>query len=107
MKRTSNGDTKCNCKTNCVTRICTCRKNKILCGNNCKCGVNNCQNRDQKNVSLYLYIVSNDNHIISYVSLSYNYFLFSVESYIICGANEKRRRMWRISKKTEVYLNYV
>ncbi|KOX75484.1 Chromosome-associated kinesin KIF4A [Melipona quadrifasciata] len=52
VKRTSNGDTKCNCKTNCVTRICTCRKNKILCGNNCKCGVNNCQNRDQKNVSL-------------------------------------------------------
>ncbi|CAD1473299.1 unnamed protein product, partial [Heterotrigona itama] len=49
VKRTSNGDTKCNCKTNCVTRICTCRKNKILCGNNCKCAVDNCQNRDQKN----------------------------------------------------------
>ncbi|KAK1120467.1 hypothetical protein K0M31_012444 [Melipona bicolor] len=56
VKRTSNGDTKCNCKTNCVTRICTCRKNKILCGNNCKCGVNNCQNRDQKNLNRTLFV---------------------------------------------------
>ncbi|OAD60477.1 Chromosome-associated kinesin KIF4, partial [Eufriesea mexicana] len=56
VKRTSNGDIKCYCNTNCATRICKCRKNKIICNDNCKCTVEHCQNRDTKNTNRTLFV---------------------------------------------------
>lgn len=55
VKRTSDGEIKCSCKTKCATRVCTCRKNKKLCGINCNCNVENCQNRDTKNLNRPLF----------------------------------------------------
>ncbi|XP_071860404.1 kinesin-like protein 3A [Bombus fervidus] len=56
FKRTSDGDAKCNCKTSCATRICRCRKNKTICGNNCKCVEDQCQNRDKRNLNRTLFM---------------------------------------------------
>ncbi|XP_031370407.1 chromosome-associated kinesin KIF4A isoform X1 [Apis dorsata] len=56
LKETLNGDIKCNCKTTCATRICKCRKRKAICGNNCKCTLEHCQNRDKKNLNRTLFV---------------------------------------------------
>ncbi|XP_076246132.1 kinesin-like protein 3A [Calliopsis andreniformis] len=55
LKRSSDGEIKCACKTKCATRICSCRKNKILCVN-CNCNAELCQNRDQDNLSRVLFL---------------------------------------------------
>ncbi|XP_076661233.1 kinesin-like protein 3A isoform X1 [Halictus rubicundus] len=45
MKRSSDGELKCGCKTKCTTRICLCRKNNVAC-KNCGCNPTICQNRN-------------------------------------------------------------
>lgn len=45
---------KCACKTKCVTRICTCRKNNVTC-NNCSCDSEQCQNRNKENLRTTLF----------------------------------------------------
>ncbi|KZC08147.1 Chromosome-associated kinesin KIF4A [Dufourea novaeangliae] len=53
LKRTSDEEIKCGCKTKCATRVCSCRKNKVICGN-CGCNPELCQNKDLKNVSVLI-----------------------------------------------------
>ncbi|XP_029043821.2 chromosome-associated kinesin KIF4-like [Osmia bicornis bicornis] len=54
LKRSSNGDIKCACKTKCASHLCLCRKNKISC-NNCSCNPELCQNKDDNiNRTLFL-----------------------------------------------------
>ncbi|XP_076378598.1 kinesin-like protein 3A [Megalopta genalis] len=50
LKRSSDGDIKCNCKTKCATRLCSCRKNKEICNSNCGCIPEVCKNKDIKNL---------------------------------------------------------
>ncbi|XP_035733121.1 chromosome-associated kinesin KIF4-like [Vespa mandarinia] len=45
IKRSSDGEVKCACKTKCITRLCSCRKNDRIC-NNCQCNPDLCQNND-------------------------------------------------------------
>ncbi|XP_066595687.1 chromosome-associated kinesin KIF4 isoform X2 [Prorops nasuta] len=54
VKRSSDGEVKCSCKTNCSTRLCTCRKNGAICSN-CNCNSEICENRDKENVSRVLF----------------------------------------------------
>lgn len=57
IKRTSEGG--CTCRKNCSTRTCGCRKNSKQCGHSCKCSVENCANRsdrDSGDVSLFLVV---------------------------------------------------
>ncbi|XP_076282466.1 kinesin-like protein 3A isoform X2 [Lasioglossum baleicum] len=54
LKRSSDGEVKCNCKTKCATRICSCRKNKVAC-QNCNCDPAMCQNRDVEDVRQTLF----------------------------------------------------
>lgn len=44
MKRPSDGEVKCACKTKCITRLCSCRKNHRTC-NNCQCNPELCINK--------------------------------------------------------------
>ncbi|XP_058809269.1 chromosome-associated kinesin KIF4A [Phymastichus coffea] len=44
LKRSSGGQVKCNCKTQCQSRICSCRKNEVSC-ENCNCSPLLCTNR--------------------------------------------------------------
>jgi len=39
QKRSSDGSIKCSCKSNCSTRICSCRKNSTICSAQCKCSI--------------------------------------------------------------------
>ncbi|KAF7418101.1 hypothetical protein HZH68_000754 [Vespula germanica] len=45
IKCQSDGEVKCACKTKCITRLCSCRKNNRIC-NNCQCNPDFCQNND-------------------------------------------------------------
>ncbi|XP_001606485.2 chromosome-associated kinesin KIF4A [Nasonia vitripennis] len=45
LKRSSNGEIKCSCKTSCTSRLCSCRKNEVSC-QNCNCNPEICKNRD-------------------------------------------------------------
>ncbi|XP_076281819.1 chromosome-associated kinesin KIF4-like isoform X2 [Lasioglossum baleicum] len=54
LKRSSDGDLKCGCKTKCASRICSCRKNKVAC-KNCGCDPTICQNRDANDVRQTLF----------------------------------------------------
>ncbi|KAG7209375.1 hypothetical protein KM043_015475 [Ampulex compressa] len=54
LKRPSDGEIKCACKTKCATRLCSCRKNDIVC-TNCNCNPEVCQNRDDKNLARSLF----------------------------------------------------
>ncbi|XP_057327856.1 chromosome-associated kinesin KIF4A [Microplitis mediator] len=46
LKRSSNGELRCSCnKTNCMSRLCKCRKNSEVCNAQCGCS-SNCHNRD-------------------------------------------------------------
>ncbi|KAF7401535.1 hypothetical protein HZH68_007355 [Vespula germanica] len=45
VKRPSDGEVKCACKTKCITRLCSCRKNDRICSN-CQCNPDLCQNND-------------------------------------------------------------
>ncbi|XP_015607911.1 chromosome-associated kinesin KIF4 isoform X1 [Cephus cinctus] len=47
LKRSSGGEIKCSCKTNCSTRLCTCRRHKTSCSN-CNCQTDICKNRNTK-----------------------------------------------------------
>uniref|UniRef100_A0ABD2VXV7 Kinesin motor domain-containing protein n=1 Tax=Trichogramma kaykai TaxID=54128 RepID=A0ABD2VXV7_9HYME len=49
MKRSFSGEVKCSCKTQCSSRLCTCRRNEVSCGN-CNCDPNLCQNQFTENV---------------------------------------------------------
>ncbi|CAL7949261.1 unnamed protein product [Xylocopa violacea] len=55
VKRTSDGEMKCGCKTQCATRLCTCRKHKMLCNSNCKCNEEHCKNREESEVKQTLF----------------------------------------------------
>ncbi|XP_003703069.1 kinesin-like protein 3A isoform X1 [Megachile rotundata] len=59
LKRSSDGDIKCSCKTKCATRLCSCRKNKVICSN-CNCNPECCQNRD-KNLNRTLFVDYKEN----------------------------------------------
>ncbi|XP_026667944.1 chromosome-associated kinesin KIF4 isoform X2 [Ceratina calcarata] len=50
VKRTSGGDVKCSCKTKCVTRVCSCRKNDAYCSGKCNCNSDQCQNKLAKHL---------------------------------------------------------
>ncbi|XP_076646621.1 chromosome-associated kinesin KIF4B-like [Halictus rubicundus] len=54
LKRSSDGELKCDCKTKCATRLCSCRKNKLTC-KNCDCDPVICQNQDLKNIRQTLF----------------------------------------------------
>ncbi|PSN37839.1 hypothetical protein C0J52_20782 [Blattella germanica] len=46
VKRTSDGQTKCNCKGICKNRLCGCRKLNSRCSKDCKCDHAQCHNMD-------------------------------------------------------------
>ncbi|XP_033227656.1 chromosome-associated kinesin KIF4 [Belonocnema kinseyi] len=54
MKRSSDGEIKCACKTKCSTRLCSCRKNDLACSN-CNCNPENCQNKSEDNTRRTLF----------------------------------------------------
>ncbi|XP_053989871.1 chromosome-associated kinesin KIF4-like, partial [Hylaeus volcanicus] len=60
VKRTSDGDIKCSCKTNCSTRVCRCFKNKTLCLN-CSCNPELCKNKDTNNFNRNLFVDNDEN----------------------------------------------
>ncbi|XP_076163701.1 kinesin-like protein 3A isoform X2 [Ptiloglossa arizonensis] len=59
LKRSSDGDVKCGCKTKCSTRICSCFKNKTIC-TNCTCDPELCHNRDTNNINRTLLLDYNE-----------------------------------------------
>ena len=56
LKRSSDGEIKCACKTKCSTRLCSCRKNDLACSN-CNCNPENCQNKSEDNVRETLFCI--------------------------------------------------
>ncbi|XP_014206954.1 chromosome-associated kinesin KIF4 [Copidosoma floridanum] len=54
LKRSSQGDIKCSCKTQCNSRLCSCRKNGITC-ENCNCNPSICLNRNPDNTRRTLF----------------------------------------------------
>ncbi|XP_067853165.1 kinesin family member 4 [Heptranchias perlo] len=45
MKENKKANSGCSCKGRCANKQCKCRKNKLDCGDHCKCNANQCHNR--------------------------------------------------------------
>lgn len=52
VKRSSDGEIKCSCKTQCNSRLCSCRKNSVNC-ENCNCNPNICLNKNSDMVNFF------------------------------------------------------
>lgn len=50
-RKTSEGPSKCACKGNCGTKLCSCKKRGDACGENCKCDSIKCVNKQVKEES--------------------------------------------------------
>lgn len=60
IKRSSDGDIKCACRTKCTSGVCSCRKNGEICGDNCGCNPQICVNRDKNDTTSPYFLAGQD-----------------------------------------------